>query len=765
MGGAERYMQEKYFNRELSWIDFNERVLYEGLRIDTPPLERFRFLTIASSNFDEFFMVRIASLKAALKAEQRKKQKLNAAAEPSEPNYEATLAMCGEKTRSLLKRLYDCLLNDIFPSLAKGGLTLVHPNDYSADDAVLLETMFKREIAPILTPLRLKDNPLIGNRCLYAAFLLAPAHTPLRNASLIQTAGGATDRSSSFPHISVVKIPPSFDRIVWFPSDSFSGDGKDSETTGAHRREAAGSAEKNKKKRFTLLEDMILCFARHLYPGFQIKGRMLFKINRDADFSVDEERDEDFIEAMNEVLENRETSRPVRMVYTPGNETIKEKIAGFLGFEENDLYEIPGPLQVGDLLALVNTPGLDALKENIWKTYRHPAFIADRRREPSSGAGCSDTIWDIIKAGDVLLHLPYQSFDPVLEFFQTAAHDPHVLAIKTALYRTSGNSPVVSTIEQAALNGKQVTAVVELKARFDEERNISWAQRLEKAGVIVVYGLSNLKVHAKASIVMRKENGRVERYTHLSTGNYNDKTAKLYEDLSLFTVNEEIAFDTGIFFNMLTGYSMIQTMRRLSIAPLDLKHRLLSLIERETSRSSEEYPGKIMAKMNALVDSDIIGALYRASQMGVTIKLNVRGVCTLVPGVRGVSEHISVISVIDHYLEHSRIFYFANGGAEEIFLSSADWMSRNLERRVELMFPILQEDIKQEVFAILETYFKDNTHAGILNQDGSWTPVRPMSGEKPFRAQTELLEKARCAAKKPLITREAFIVRRSPPEG
>ncbi|MDR0556644.1 MAG: polyphosphate kinase 1 [Treponema sp.] len=758
-------MRKNYFNRELSWIAFNERVLNEGLRIDMPPLERFRFLSIVSSNFDEFFMVRIASLKAALQAERRAGDTPETKTDVSGMKYETILAMCGKKTRSILKRLYDCLLNEIFPTLAANGLELLHPNNYSIDDTAFLETMFKREIASTLTPLRLEDRPLIGNKWLYAAFLLAPANKAGKTAvcAPLDVLDDGVSADSLSPRISVIKIPPSFDRIVWLPADK----------TASLEREADNAPEKNEKKRFALLEDMILCFAHHLYPGFQVKGRMLFQINRDADFSVDEKRDEGFIEAMNEVLENRETSRPVRMVYTPGNETVKKRIAGFLGFEEHDLYEMPGPLQASDLLKLAKVAGFDALKEKSWKIYRHPAFIADRqsadvqiadhKKEVSPRAGRPESVWDIIKAGDVLLHLPYQSFDPVVEFFQAAARDPQALAIKTTLYRTSGDSPVLRALEQAALNGKQVVAVVELKARFDEERNISWARRLEKAGVIVVYGLANLKVHAKATIVMRKENGRIERYTHLSTGNYNDKTAKLYEDLSLFTVNEEIAFDTGILFNMLTGYSMIQRMRRLSIAPIDMKHRILSLIERETSRSSEEYPGKIIAKMNALADTDIIQALYRASQSGVVVKLNVRGVCLLVPGVKGVSENISVISVIDHYLEHSRIFYFANGGAEEIFLSSADWMPRNLERRVELMFPILREDVKMEVFSILETYFKDNTHARSLNQDGSWTQARAGSGE-PFRAQAELLEKARRAASKPLVRRETFTVRRSPPE-
>jgi polyphosphate kinase len=303
---------------------------------------------------------------------------------------------------------------------------------------------------------------------------------------------------------------------------------------------------------------------------------------------------------------------------------------------------------------------------------------------------------------------------------------------------------------------------VELKARFDEERNISWANRLEKAGVIVIYGLSRLKVHVKVSTVMRREKGRVMRYVHLSTGNYNDKTAKLYEDLCLFTANEEIAFDAGLLFNMLTGYSMIQAMSRLEIAPVGLKRRLLSLIEREAARSNQDYPGRILAKMNSLADTDMIAALYRASQAGVKIDLCVRGICMLVPGILGLSENIRVRSVIGHYLEHSRIFYFANGGAEEIFLSSADWMPRNLERRVELMFPVLQEDIRQEVLSILESYFKDNCQARILSQDGSWTRLALHSDERPFTAQLWASAQAWQAAEKPLSVREEFVVRRGP---
>jgi polyphosphate kinase len=372
-------------------------------------------------------------------------------------------------------------------------------------------------------------------------------------------------------------------------------------------------------------------------------------------------------------------------------------------------------------------------------------------------------LWDQISQGDALLHLPYQSFDPVVRFFQDAAADPQVISIKTALYRTSGNSPIVKALEQAALNGKHVTAVVELKARFDEGRNISWATRLERAGVIVVYGLARLKVHAKISLVIRRENQGIKRYVHLATGNYNDRTAKLYEDLGLFTAREEIAFDAGLLFNMITGYSDIQYMRILVIAPTALKRRLLELIDREIKRSSREYPGKIMAKMNSLVDIEMIDALYRASQAGVKVLLNVRGICTLIPGIPGLSEHIRVISVVDNYLEHSRIFYFANAGAEELYLSSADWMPRNLERRIELMFPVLQEDIRSEILDILEAYFRDNCQARQLGSNSVWTRLQPAPGETPFRVQEYLLAQAAEAAEHSLAQKPEFVVRRSPP--
>jgi polyphosphate kinase len=373
------------------------------------------------------------------------------------------------------------------------------------------------------------------------------------------------------------------------------------------------------------------------------------------------------------------------------------------------------------------------------------------------------SIWDRISEGDVMLHLPYQSFDSVTRFFQEAAADSQVIAIKTTLYRTSGNSPIVRALEQASLSGKQVTAMVELKARFDEERNISWANRLEKAGVIVVYGLSKLKVHAKIAMVVRRENDRVKRYVHVSTGNYNDKTAKIYEDIGVFTCREDIAYDAGLLFNMITGYSSLQHTRKLVIAPTLLKRRLLELIDRETRRSTEEYPGKIMVKINALVDTDIIDALYRASQAGVKVLLCVRGICTLVPGKLKLSENIQVTGIIDHYLEHSRIYYFSNGGADELYISSADLMPRNLERRVELMFPVEEDSIKKELLEELSGYFRDNTQAHALNADGTWKRIVPVKEEALFRIQKELHSRASRAAGSVMSAKQEFVVRRRLP--
>ncbi|MDR2965327.1 MAG: polyphosphate kinase 1 [Treponema sp.] len=716
-----------FLSRDLSWVDFNERVLNEGLRKELPLLERFRFLSIVASNFDEFFMVRVATLKRMIKAGKT-------APDPAGLTPAQQLKVISEKVHSIMKKKYECLRSDIFPGLAKKGLSVLRPDSCSVSHLDFINSYFVGQVYPVLTPLRIEDDkpmPFIENRTIHAAFLL----------ELEQP-----DDTGEMPKEQkvVVPLPSVLDRIVWLPSQPG--------TDGAEKFELA------------LLEDIIVTWGAYLFPGYRVKESILFKVNRDADFSVDEQRDEDFVEAMEEVLEGRGRSDVVCMVYSSSSKKLRDELANRFSLDADHLYEIDGPINTIDFLELINVAGLEDVTEKPWKIYQSTEFNEDV------------PLWDRISQGDVMLHFPYQSFDPVVRFFREAAEDPQVISIKTALYRTGGAIPgvglqksssayssVVRALEQAALNGKHVTAVVELKARFDEERNISWANRLEKAGVIVVYGLSHLKIHSKVSMVMRRENDRVKRYIHLSTGNYNDRTAKYYEDICLFTCREDIAYDAGLVFNMLTGYSAVQQMVRLVMAPKGLKPRLLDNIEREASRAAHKYPAKIMAKLNSLTDVDVIKALYAASQAGVKILLCVRGICTLIPGIPGVSENIRVISIIDHYLEHSRIYYFANGGTEELYLASADWMPRNLERRVELMFPILDEKIRSELIDILNDCFRDNCQASVLDKHGKWTLLSPAKGEKTVRAQKEMLARAERAAENTGPVKLEYNVRRSPP--
>jgi polyphosphate kinase len=715
--------EPRFFNRDLSWIDFNSRVLEEGLRSGRAGLDRLRFLSIVSSNFDEFFMIRVAAIKRALKSPVW--------FDPAAYSPETLLREISEKTHAITARQYACLRDDVLPGLARGGLELVRPGFYTAGDRAYLESLFQREIFPLLTPLRAgaEELPSIGSLKICAAFYLSR-----------EEYGGPEEEREG---IAIVQLPASSDRVVWLP----------------------GGEEG--KKRWTLLEDIIISWGAGLFYGYEVREALVFKLARDADFSVDEERDHDFIAAMEEVLVGREYSMPVRMVSgvsesavppadwgpddsAPGK--LRDKLAELFSLGPQDLYETRDFLELDTAsLSALDSAGIPGLKEKSWRHYWTPEFSEE---EP---------LWDRIRAGDVLLHLPYHSFDPVLRFFQDAADDPDVVSIKTTLYRTGGDSPVVKALERAALNGKQVTAVVELKARFDEERNIAWAQRLEKAGGIVIYGLSRLKIHAKAALILRREKTGITRYVYLSTGNFNDRSAVLYGDLGLFTAQEEIAYDAGLFFNMVTGYSLISGTAKLMIAPLALKHRLLGLIERETRRSTQETPGLIMAKMNSLADDDVIKALYRASQAGVSIRLNIRGICMLVPGVKGLSENIEVVSIIDRYLEHSRIFYFSGGGRGEVYLSSADWMTRNLERRVELMFPVLQEDIKKEVVAILEACFKDNCQSSFLDGDGTWKRTEPGKAE-PFRVQEYFVRRVKDSTDKRWAPKQEFIVRRNPPQ-
>jgi polyphosphate kinase len=718
-----------YFNRDLSWIDFNRRVLEEGLRRDLPPLERLRFLSIVSANFDEFFMVRVAAMKRLARSRG------DGAADPSLLSPAEQLREVSARARAIMEGQYHCLLHEVFPDLARGGLELVRPDAYTLSRMDYLESFFLGRVYPVLTPLRVEDEelPFIDSLSLNAAFLLVKE----------EETGAAKAGEKAEECIAVVRIPPALDRIICLPRDSPKAD--------------AGGDEEGGPVCWALLEDLVVTWGGYLFPGYRAVESMVFKVNRDADFSVDEKRDEDFIEAMEEVIEGRERSPAIRMVFSPGSGKLRDELARRLSLEADDLYELDGPFNLGYLPEFMNIQGFEKFREKPRPVYPSAAF---HEEEP---------IWDRIRGGDVMLHLPYESFDPVIRFFREAASDPQVISIKTALYRTGGGgsgaaAPVVRALEQAALNGKHVTAVVELKARFDEERNISWAKSLEKAGVIVVYGLARLKVHAKISMVIRRENDRVRRYVHVSTGNYNDRTSKIYEDISIFTCRDEIAFDAGLLFNMITGYSVPETMRKLVVAPVNLKRRLLELIERETKRTGQGYSGRIMVKLNSLSDTDIVDALYQASRAGVQVFLCVRGICTLVPGVPGLSENIQVTGIIDRYLEHSRIYYFANGGAEELYIASADWMPRNLERRVELMYPVEDGSIRAELLEVLNDYFRDNCQSFRLDSAGDWTRSVPSGGGKPFRVQEALLARAARGSEGSWPVKQEFIVRRSPPD-
>ena len=700
----------RFINRELSWLEFNKRVLFEATRSTVPLLERLKFLAIVASNFDEFFMVRVASVKRQIEAGDYVQC-------PSGVAPSALLNDIRTRSREIFDSAYSCLVDEVLPGLSEAGLVLRRPDDYTPEQASLLSKLFQDEIFPVLTPVRGvrgADTPPVAIAKLHAAFLLEP------QADAVVPAGAADADS-----LAIVQVPESISRIIYLPDE-------------------AGTTS------YALLEDVIVQHASALFPGNDIREHCLFRVTRDADMGVDEERDEDFVEAMEQVLAHRDFSEAVQLTATPTSDGMCAALCGLVSITRDDLYSVPGPLKLGDFFAVAGISGFDSLKYPRWHSYDSPLVPTD---EP---------LWESIRRKDLVLVHPYESFDPVVRLVSDAAEDPNVLAIKMTLYRTSGNSPIVRALEEAAERGVQVTVLVEIKARFDEERNISWANRLERAGVIVIYGIARLKVHAKALLIVRREPDGIKRYVHLGTGNYNDKTAKLYTDLGLFTARNEIAYEAGLVFNAITGYSAIPALSHIVLAPVALKSRILQLIERETLRARSGVEGRILAKLNSVADPDVIEALYEASNAGVEIKLNVRGICMLIAGVPGMSENITVTSIIDRYLEHSRIIYFHNGGSPELFAASADWMPRNLERRVELMFPLEDEDAQRRALSVLDAGFADTTNAHRMQADGSYTP--PAKTAKPFRSQEFFHDEARDrAAEQEQVNQKVFEVRRKPP--
>ncbi len=684
---------ELFLNRETSWLEFNGRVLEEATDPTNPLLERLKFATIVASNLDEFFMVRVAALQNDV-AEGDTAPDL-AGLTPSQQ-----LQQIAEGAHAMVDRLYESLTSEILPALGERGIRILPLGELEPVARATLARHFRDEVLPALTPLAIDSSrpfPMLAGLSLNLALLLAPAE-------------GATE-----PRLAVVQVPSRLPRLV---------------------RPAGAPATT-----YVLLEEVIRGELAALFPGQEIKETAVFRVARDAELDFDDEGGRDLMEVIEEELKNRRLSGIVRLEVEAGvGEMLLETLCARLEVAAEDTYRIRGPLDIRALQPLVDLPALEDLRDPPLKPLPSVEVPADG-------------LFALLDERDVHLHHPYESFDPVVQFVAQAAEDPDVLAIKQTLYRTSGESPLVQALARAAENGKQVTVLVELLARFDEQRNIRWARRLEEAGAHVIYGIRGYKTHAKICLVVRRGRQGIRRYVHLGTGNYNDKTARLYTDFARMTADREIGEDASSFFNALTGYSDPPRMKKLVMAPTRLRERHLRLIERERQRAASGQAAEIRAKMNALVDEDVIRALYEAAKAGVRIRLNVRGICCLRPGVKGLSETIQVVSIVDRFLEHARIFYFRNGGDEEVYLSSADWMPRNLDRRIELLFPVESAEGRQKVLSALDAAFQDNVKGRWLQADGSYKRRRPAKGDEACRSQLQLyrdaqraLERARAAS-------------------
>ena len=677
---------EYYINRELSWLEFNDRVLQEGLGEDLPLLERLKFLAIVSSNLDEFFLVRVAGLMQQRAADVRTRDRAGMTpGEQIDAVAQRAHRLVAEQTEGIRR---------VLAQLAKQGLRVLPPQDWPDEHRSYLHSYFTREILPILTPLaiqQLDPAPLLASLRLQVAAVIDTHQTdPLRE------------------QIVVVPVPSQTPRFVARPS----GEGL----------------------LLAPLEDVIAEHLGALFPGCEVLATAALRITRDADVEVLEDEAGDLLQAIEDAVLERRRRAAVRLEISAGADPrIKEWLGEWLGLRDADVYEIDGMLDAAALMEIVTRPGWAELKDPHWPP-----------QTPADLIGAED-VWSAADDRDLLLFHPYESFDPVVQLLEQAADDPTVLAVKQTLYRTSGESPIIRALQRAAENGKEVTVLVELKARFDEARNVDWARRLEDAGCHVIYGIAGLKTHAKALLILRRESGRIRRYVHLATGNYNDRTARLYSDVGLLTCDRDMAADVAAFFNLLTGYSEAMGFSKLTMAPTGLRQRFVELIDREIQVATPDRPGLIRAKVNSLEDPAIIEALYRASQAGVKVQLNVRGICCLRPGIKGVSKRIEVRSIVDRFLEHARIFHFRNGGDEEIYLSSADWMRRNLSKRLEILFPVSDPNLRRRLIHVLDTCFADNVKARELLPDGTYQPVERKG--KKVRAQERLYEEAVAAVR------------------
>ncbi len=709
MSNTINYDDPKYYsNRELSWVMFNKRVLSEARDKNNPLFERLKFLSITSSNLAEFFMVRVASLMDMVNAGYEKRDIAGMTAKEQ-------ISALSQVTHELVAEQYGIYNKEILPGLSNNGLRVIKRHEeLTGKEAAFVDKYYEENVYPVLTPMAVDSSrpfPLIRNKT-------------LNIGALVRKKNGEGDLE-----FATVQVPGVLDRIVQLPV-----------------KEGAGS--KNRKKTVILLEEIIERNIHKLFMNYDIVCSCPFRIMRNADLDISEDEAEDLLQEIEKQLKRRQWGQAIRLDVEEGiDERLLKIIEENLNISEEEIYRINGPLDLGFLMKMYGLPDFEDLKE---KRYLPPQPV------PELPADCD--IFEKIREKDILLFHPYETFRPVVDFIRQAAKDEDVLAIKQTLYRVSGNSPIIAALAQAAENGKQVSVLVELKARFDEENNIVWAKKLEKAGCHVIYGLVGLKTHSKITLVVRREEEGIRRYVHLGTGNYNDSTAKLYTDIGLLTCTPSIGEDATAVFNMLSGYSEPLGWNRLSLAPLWLKDRFLFLIGREKENALAGRGGHIIAKMNSLCDKDIIEALYEAGAAGVKIELIIRGICCLKTHLPGIGNHITVRSIVGNYLEHARIFYFENNGKPEYYCASADWMPRNLERRVEIMFPIERPELQRRLMDILKMQLADTEKAHVLTADGTYEKVEKR-GRGSFNSQLEFCRLAAEAAGKQeeLVNNRVFI--------
>ena len=681
-------------------------MLEEALDPNVPLLERAKFLAITSANLDEFFMVRVGGLRGMVAAGRRSR-------DPSGRTPGQQLSAIRTQAHDMVMRQYQCFLHELEPALAEAGIRRLRAASFTDAHLRFLRPLFAEHVYPVITPMAVHSDqpfPLVRNLTLHMAVRLR------------------AEEGAKSPRYAVFPLEPGLDRFIRLPGgDPYA---------------------------YALIEDVVKAFVADLFPGEHIMECRVFRITRNADMSVREDLAPDLLTGMLNVLDARKTSDCVRLeIEADSTRLVRSFLQRALNVGDAETYAVPGPADLKALFGLAGLSGVEGLSDEPWPP------------QPVPNLDPHVSLFEALRKRDLLLVHPYEDFEPVVRWIDEAAEDPKVLAIKQILYRTSRHSPIVAALKRAAERGKHVTVIVELKARFDEAQNIEWARELERAGVQVVYGIKGLKTHAKLCIVLRRESTGLRRYMHFGTGNYNERTARLYSDVSYMTSNPDLGADASTFFNTITGYSQPQSYLLLEAAPLTLRDHLLELIEGETARKMQGQRASITAKMNSLVDPRLIEALYKASRAGVKVRLNVRGICCLRPGLPGISENIEVISIVDRYLEHARIYHFLHGGDDRLYISSADWMPRNLDRRIELLVPVMDDVCKQRLLEVMDIYFKDTVKARRLLSDGSYQRIKPAGRRRRLRSQEELYrlacERAEEAGKRGTLV---FEPHRPPPQ-